>query len=245
MIFYAITNTGRIRSNNQDYVFASDADTGALSNLFLVADGMGGHQAGEYASETAVRTVLEEIRSKNILEPIPAIDSAIKFANKKIYKEAQQDASKTGMGTTFVAATVFGEHLYVANVGDSRLYVIEDEGLRQVTRDHSVVEELVRTGGITREAARKHVDKHKITRAVGAESNVKIDFFDVPISDVHQILMCTDGLTNMLSDEEIESILLSDQKVKQKAEQLVEKANENGGKDNITVIVIDSFKDEV
>ncbi|MCR5546313.1 MAG: Stp1/IreP family PP2C-type Ser/Thr phosphatase [Lachnospiraceae bacterium] len=245
MIFYAITNTGRIRLNNQDYVFASDADTGALSNLFIVADGMGGHQAGEYASETAVRTVLEEIRSKNILEPIPAIDSAIKFANKKIYNEAQADASKAGMGTTFVAATVFDEHLYIANVGDSRLYVVEDEGLRQVTRDHSVVEELVRNGGLTREAARKHVDKHKITRAVGAEKNVKIDFFDVPIEDVHQILMCTDGLTNMLSDEEIEEILLSDQKVKQKAEQLVEKANENGGKDNITVVVIDSFTDEV
>lgn len=245
MIFYAITNTGRIRSNNQDYVFASDADTGALSNLFLVADGMGGHRAGEYASETAVKTVLEEIRSKNIKEPIAAIDSAIKFANRKLYMEAAQDPEKAGMGTTFVAATVFDEHLFVANVGDSRLYVVEENGLRQVTRDHSVVEELVRGGGLTKEAARKHVDKHKITRAVGAEEDVRIDFFDVPSSDVKQVLMCTDGLTNMLSDEEIEEILLSNQKVKQKAEQLVEKANERGGKDNITVVVIDSFKDEV
>lgn len=245
MIFYAITNTGRIRSNNQDYVFASDVDTGALPNLFIVADGMGGHQAGEYASETAVRTVLDEIRSKQISEPIPAIDSAIKFANKRLYTESAEDPSKSGMGTTFVAATICDEHLYVANVGDSRLYVVEDKGLRQVTRDHSVVEELVRSGGLTKEAARKHVDKHQITRAVGAEENVKVDFFDVPVSDVHQLLMCTDGLTNMLSDDEIEEILLSDNKVKQKAEMLVNKANEKGGKDNITVVVIDSFTDEV
>ena len=245
MIFYAITDTGRIRSNNQDYVFASDSDTGVLANLFLVADGMGGHRAGEYASETAVKTVLEELRNKNVSEPIPALDSAIRFANKKLYTESKADASKAGMGTTFVAATVYDEHLYIANVGDSRLYVVEDKGLRQVTRDHSVVEELVRNGGLSKEAARKHADKHKITRAVGAEEEVKVDFFDVPISDVHQILMCTDGLTNMLSDEEISDILLSDNKVKQKAELLVTTANEKGGRDNITVVVIDSFTDEV
>ncbi|MCR4797125.1 MAG: Stp1/IreP family PP2C-type Ser/Thr phosphatase [Lachnospiraceae bacterium] len=240
MIFYAITDTGRERATNQDYVFASDAETGVLHNLFIVADGMGGHKAGEYASENTVKTVLEEIRSKKEEEPVAAIEKAISRTNQVIYRIASEDESKAGMGTTIVVATVFDGHLYVANVGDSRLYVVEEDHLRQVTKDHSVVEELIRRGAIKPSSTNLYPDyKHKITRAVGAEPDVRVDFFDVPASDVQQVLMCTDGLTNMLSDEEIESIMLSDEKVKQKAEMLVKRANEKGGKDNITLIAID------
>ena len=240
MIFYAITDTGRERATNQDYVFASDAETGVLHNLFIVADGMGGHKAGEYASENTVKTVLEEIRSKKEEEPVAAIEKAISRTNQVIYRIASEDESKAGMGTTIVVATVFDGHLYVANVGDSRLYVVEEDHLRQVTKDHSVVEELIRRGAIKPSSTNLYPDyKHKITRAVGAEPDVRVDFFDVPVSDVQQVLMCTDGLTNMLSDEEIESIMLSDEKVKQKAEMLVKRANEKGGKDNITLIAID------
>ena len=240
MIFYAITDTGRERATNQDYVFASDAETGVLHNLFIVADGMGGHKAGEYASENTVKTVLEEIRSKKEEEPVAAIEKAISRTNQVIYRIASEDESKAGMGTTIVVATVFDGHLYVANVGDSRLYVVEEDHLRQVTKDHSVVEELIRRGAIKPSSTNLYPDyKHKITRAVGAEPDVRVDFFDVPASDVQQVLMCTDGLTNMLSDEEIERIMLSDEKVKQKAEMLVKRANEKGGKDNITLIAID------
>ena len=240
MIFYAITDTGRERATNQDYVFASDAETGVLHNLFIVADGMGGHKAGEYASENTVKNVLEEIRSKKEEEPVAAIEKAISRTNQVIYRIASEDESKAGMGTTIVVATVFDGHLYVANVGDSRLYVVEEDHLRQVTKDHSVVEELIRRGAIQPSSTNLYPDyKHKITRAVGAEPDVRVDFFDVPASDVQQVLMCTDGLTNMLSDEEIESIMLSDEKVKQKAEMLVKRANEKGGKDNITLIAID------
>ncbi len=245
MIFYAMTDEGQVRNNNQDYVFASDADAGRLSNLFIVADGMGGHLAGEYASETAVKTVLEDVRAKREEKPIAILESAIKHANKRIFLEAQNDPKKRGMGTTMVCATVSGGRLYVANVGDSRLYAISGGRLQQITRDHSVVEELVRSGGLTKELASKHKDKHKITRAIGAEPDVKVDFFDVALDDISAVLMCTDGLTNMVEDAQIEEILLSSDKVKQKVEKLVSTANENGGKDNITVVVIDSFLDEV
>ena len=246
MIFYAITDTGRERASNQDYVFASDAETGALKNLFIVADGMGGHKAGEFASEHAVKTVLEEIRAKKEKEPVAALEQAIKKTNQSIYQIANEDDSKTGMGTTFVAATVSDHHLYVANVGDSRLYVVEDAHLRQITKDHSVVEELIRRGAIQPSSTNLYPGyKHKITRAIGAEPDVRVDFFDVPISEISQVLMCTDGLTNMLSDEEIEEIMLSGEKVKQKAEMLISRANAKGGSDNITLIVIDSFKEEV
>ena len=245
MIFYAITDVGQLRDSNQDYVFASDAGVGNLSNLYIVADGMGGHLAGEYASETAVKTVLENVREKRTDKPIAILESAIQAANDRVYTEAQIDVKKRGMGTTMVAATVSGGRLYVANVGDSRLYALSGGRLQQITRDHSVVEELVRSGGLSKELASKHKDKHKITRAIGAEPDVKVDFFDVALDDISAVLMCTDGLTNMLEDSAIEEILLSDEKVKQKVERLVGCANENGGKDNITVVVIDSFEDEV
>ena len=213
--------------------------------LMAVADGMGGHLAGEYASETAVKTVLENVREKRTDKPIAILESAIQAANDRVYTEAQIDVKKRGMGTTMVAATVSGGRLYVANVGDSRLYALSGGRLQQITRDHSVVEELVRSGGLSKELASKHKDKHKITRAIGAEPDVKVDFFDVALDDISAVLMCTDGLTNMLEDSAIEEILLSDEKVKQKVERLVGCANENGGKDNITVVVIDSFEDEV
>ena len=245
MIFYAMTDVGQLRDSNQDYVFASDAGVGNLSNLYIVADGMGGHLAGEYASETAVKTVLEDVREKHADKPIAILESAIQVANKRVYTEAQNDVKKRGMGTTMVAATVSGGRLYVANVGDSRLYAVSNGRLQQITRDHSVVEELVRSGGLSKELASKHKDKHKITRAIGAEPEVKVDFFDVAIDDISAVLMCTDGLTNMMEDSAIEEVLLSGEKVKQKVEGLVRTANENGGEDNITVVVIDSFEDEV
>ena len=245
MIFYAMTDVGQLRDSNQDYVFASDAGVGNLSNLYIVADGMGGHLAGEYASETAVKTVLEDVREKHADKPIAILESAIQVANKRVYTEAQNDVKKRGMGTTMVAATVSGGRLYVANVGDSRLYAVSNGRLQQITRDHSVVEELVRSGGLSKELASKHKDKHKITRAIGAEPEVKVDFFDVAIDDISAVLMCTDGLTNMLEDSAIEEVLLSGEKVKQKVEGLVRTANENGGEDNITVVVIDPFEDEV
>lgn len=243
MKFYATTETGKVRSQNQDCLFATDRKIGALSNLFLVADGMGGHNAGEYASEWTIRTVLESIRQSENTEPVPLLEEAIGKANRFVYDKARTDADKYGMGTTLVAATFFEEHLYVANVGDSRLYVITDDDIRQITRDHSYVGELVRRGTISESAARNHAKKHYITRAVGTEDTVKVDFFDVLLgdfSDGHtRVLLCTDGLTNMVTDTMIQNIASADAEIDERTNALLREANDNGGRDNITIVLVE------
>ncbi len=153
---------------------------------------------------------------------------------------ANENPDLEGMGTTVVAATCIGEELHVANVGDSRLYVI-GEKITQVTRDHSLVEEMIRMGGIGREEARNHPDKNIITRAIGARDTIEIDFFHEELKSGDIVLMCSDGLTNMLEDEEIRMILNGQRDIVEKAEQLVKAANNNGGKDNIAVVLIEPF----
>lgn len=245
MRFIDLTDAGRVRNLNQDYVYATDSAIGNLPNLFLVADGMGGHNAGDYASKNAVQMVVEEIKSCEDEEPVTIMEQAITSANHSLYIEASIDSAKSGMGTTFVAATILGEHLYVANVGDSRLYVLDDKQMNQVTRDHSFVEEMVRRGEMPESETFHHPQKHMITRAVGAEEQVKIDFFDVHLQGNETILICTDGLTNMIEDDDIYSIMSSEQTIEKKAEKLLDTANQNGGRDNITVVVIEPFSDEV
>ena len=154
--------------------------------------------------------------------------------------KASEDSAMLGMGTTLVAASIKGKLMEVANVGDSRLYVAEDT-LHQITRDHSLVEEMVRMGGLKPEEARKHPDKNIITRAVGASPTVRADMFEVELSQGCLVLLCSDGLTNMLEDEEICSILKEDASLKAKAERLITRANEKGGRDNIAVVLIDPF----
>lgn len=237
MEFYCLTDTGRVRDLNEDYCFASDAPVGGLPNLFLVADGMGGHNAGEYASEFAVRLVLDELRAHKIKDPKEALTQAITLANRALFHRAASDPAKKGMGTTFVAATLIGRHLVVANIGDSRLYVAYPEHMMQITLDHSFVEEMVRNGIISRSEANQRKDKNKITRAVGVMEQVEIDFFDVDLEDSAKVLMCTDGLTNMLDDEKILAVLNHTGEIKDKAIRLVELANERGGRDNVTTIL--------
>lgn len=173
---FSMTDAGKRREVNQDYVFTSETAVGKLPNLFLVADGMGGHKAGEYASRIAVETIIEHIRSNESGLPVASIKKAIGEANKKVLKEAIIDIEKEGMGTTIVAATIIGEKLVAANVGDSRLYIINEEGITQITRDHSYVEEMVRSGKLEKSEARNHPDKNKITRAVGVFPNLTSTF---------------------------------------------------------------------
>ena len=240
---FSITDIGRKRKQNQDYVFTSEIPVGPLENLFIVADGMGGHNAGDYASKYAIATIVEEIEmSKDGI--VAALEKAIRSANSHIRIKSRENEDMIGMGTTVVAATIKDDIMCVANVGDSRLYVINDE-VKQITVDHSLVEEMVRMGGIGREQARVHQDKNIITRAIGAEDEIKIDFFQVELRKGDMILLCSDGLTNMVEDEEIRMILLAQKDIAGKAEALVAAANQNGGKDNITVILIEPFADEV
>ena len=240
---FSVTDIGRKRKLNQDFVYSSDEPVGNLPNVYIVADGMGGHQAGDYASKCTVETMVREIRGCFEKSPIRILSKAIRIANDQVRKKAREDESLLGMGTTVVAATCLGKYLQVANVGDSRLYIINDE-VRQITRDHSLVEEMVRMGGIDREAARNHPDKNIITRAIGARDTIEIDFFHEELKSGDIVLMCSDGLTNMLEDEEIGRILRSQGTIEEKAEELIEAANQNGGRDNIAVIVIDMFAEE-
>ena len=240
---FSVTDIGRKRKLNQDFVYSSDEPVGNLPNVYIVADGMGGHQAGDYASKCTVETMVREIRGCFEKSPIRILSKAIRIANDQVRKKAREDESLLGMGTTVVAATCLGKYLQVANVGDSRLYIINDE-VRQITRDHSLVEEMVRMGGIDREAARKHPDKNIITRAIGARDTIEIDFFHEELKSGDIVLMCSDGLTNMLEDEEIGRILRSQGTIEERAEELIEAANQNGGRDNIAVIVIDMFAEE-
>ncbi|MCM1257240.1 MAG: Stp1/IreP family PP2C-type Ser/Thr phosphatase [Roseburia sp.] len=238
---FSITDIGLRRSMNQDAMFTSEIPVGNLPNLFLVADGMGGHNAGEYASSHAVETIVAVARQSGETEIARILNEAIEKANQALLKKAEEDASMRGMGTTIVAAVIVDDRLFVANVGDSRLYIVNQE-MRQITRDHSLVEEMVRLGGIDKETAREHPDKNIITRAVGAESRIEIDFFEAGLKGEDTVLLCSDGLTNMIEDEDIRRIMKSQRDIAEQAEKLVETANANGGKDNITVVVIEPFQ---
>ena len=242
---FSITDIGKKRKLNQDYVFTSEIPVGHLPNLFLVADGMGGHNAGDYASRYTIETIVEDIGSSSNDSPVIVLEKAIQSANRLIRQRSFEDEDLSGMGTTVVAATIDEDRLCVANVGDSRLYVINNREIKQITRDHSLVEEMVRMGGLQREQARSHPDKNIITRAIGAQDEVEIDFFQMTLSKDDIILMCSDGLTNMIDDEEIRMILQGQRDIVEKAETLVNAANNNGGKDNIAVILVEPFADEV
>lgn len=239
---FSITDTGRTRKMNQDYVFTSDIPVGPLPNLYIVADGMGGHNAGEYASRYTVDTVAAGIAGTKEKDPARVLDAALQAANKGLREQAARDASLYGMGTTFVAASVQGSRLLAANVGDSRLYVLRaPSGIRQVTVDHSIVEELVQAGRIDRETARTRPDKNIITRAVGAEDTLVTDFYRLDLKEGELLLLCSDGLTNMLTDEKIVRIAFSCKNLEEAADRLVFEANMAGGRDNISVILVNPY----
>ncbi|MCR4584902.1 MAG: Stp1/IreP family PP2C-type Ser/Thr phosphatase [Lachnospiraceae bacterium] len=236
---YSVTDIGRTRKLNQDYVFTSQMPLGQLPNLFIVADGMGGHKAGEYASKCAVDTVVEKVSLSREKGTIRILSKAIRQANTRIREKAASDENFQGMGTTLVAASFDEEELIVANVGDSRLYLFKEGRLKQITTDHSLVEEMIRMGELERKDARLHPDKNIITRAIGAADDVDVDFFEVDgVEEGDIILMCTDGLSNMLDDREIEGIIASGDNVEETAERLVSAANMNGGRDNIGVVLV-------
>lgn len=234
---FAMTDVGRAREINQDYVFISENPVGTLPNLFVVADGMGGHKAGDVAAKFAVETFVSCIASqKERTDPPRVLQSAIKTANEKLYDKARNNEAFTGMGTTMVAAVIEKDTLYVVNVGDSRLYVMGEE-IIQITRDHSLVEEMVRRGEIKREEARNHPNKNIITRAMGTSPKITADCFEELLGG-RTVLMCSDGLTNMLEDEDIRIIMNQSESLKEAGGRLVAAANENGGVDNITVVLV-------
>lgn len=239
----AITDRGLLRPNNEDTVFSSTTKVGKLPNLFLVADGMGGANAGEYASEFVIRELIANI-TKNIIgrSHLSIMREAIEHTNKELYRDSLKNEAHDGCGTTLVTAMVEDGMLFVSNVGDSRLYIIND-GIRQVTRDHSYVEFMVQAGRMVRGSQDYLSKRNLITRAIGIGNEVEIDFFEEPVNGDETILLCTDGLSNMLDDNEILEIIKEAPGIEAAATRLVEAANERGGDDNISVVLVSELNE--
>src|SRR3954447_15574640 len=203
--------------------------------MFAVADGMGGARAGEVASELATKTFEEHGESGD--PPERQLTDIAQEANRRIYDVASQDESRRGMGTTLTGAMVSGQEVAIGHVGDSRAYRLRDGSLEQLTRDHSLVAELERTGQISPEAAEHHPQKSIITRALGPEPEVEVDTYTVPGRSGDVYLLCSDGLTSMVSDDEMESVLRQSASLQDAADALIRAANQSGGKDNISVVL--------
>ena len=246
MHVFSATDVGTVRQVNQDYIYTSTDPVGNLPSLFVVADGMGGHTAGDFASRYGVSVMVEAIKKDENFNPIKIIRDGVAAANREVHEASLRDESMAGMGTTLVACSIADNYLYVANVGDSRLYVIDENGIEQITQDHSLIAEMVRLGEINEEDAKHHPDKNIITRAIGTEETVQIDFFDLELKPGTVVMMCSDGLYNMVENDEIFRLVreaLEDEDANP-AQVFVDAANNNGGKDNVAVIIAVPF-DEV
>ena len=235
---FTITDTGRLRMNNQDFVFCEENAVGSFPNLFIVADGMGGHNAGDTASQLCVNLVAHQIEQTDKKTPVGIFEEAVEIANRTIRQYSIEKPEYAGMGTTMVATTIYDDVAYVVNVGDSRLYQMTDV-LRQITIDHSLVEEMVQSGEIRKDEMRTHPNKNIITRALGTDVSVQPDCFEIEVKPGDVFLLCSDGLTNMLEDFRIEEILREHGDELEKAGKvLVDEANAAGGKDNISVVLV-------
>ncbi len=236
-----LTDVGRKREHNEDnmaFVIPKDSLVMASKGaLFIVADGMGGHAAGEVASEIAVDTVSNMYYQEDSNDVAVSLLRAIKRANASIHQRAAENLLRTGMGTTCVAAVLRGNMAYIANVGDSRAYLLRGNQVKQISQDHSWVAEQVRAGLLTDEQARTHAQRNVITRCLGTQAEVDVDVYHEELHEGDSLVLCTDGLSGLVSDEELLRIV--DQFVPQESVyHLVERANENGGQDNITAIVV-------
>ena len=234
---YGLTDIGKVRNINQDYLYFSDQAVGSFPNLYIVADGMGGHKAGDKASSYAVTRFVALLKNAEPDLPFLTMGKLIRQVNEEIYRLSEMEDRYAGMGTTFVAAAVVGHTAYVMNIGDSRLYYQHDGVLTQITMDHSLVEELVRAGELKKEESRYHPQKNIITRALGVAETVEPDFFMVEVSDGDLLLLCSDGLSNMVEDDKLSEILSLEKTTEEMAKECVDEALFYGGHDNIAVVV--------
>ena len=236
-----LTDVGRKRPHNEDnmaYVIPKDPQVMTKKGaLFIVADGMGGHAAGEVASEIAVDTVSYAYYQEDSEDIAVSLVHAIKRANTLIHQRAAENMLRSGMGTTCVAGVLRGGVAYIANVGDSRTYLVRNGHVRQVSQDHSWVAEQVRAGLLTEDQARSHAQRNVITRCLGTQADVEVDVFAEPLQEGDSFILCSDGLSGFISDEDLQTII-SKYVPQESVYHLVERANENGGPDNITAIVI-------
>lgn len=242
MRYFGNTHIGNVREENQD-AFEIIELHGAV--ILTVCDGMGGENGGSVASATALEGYhqylkenlsVETVESNDYMSLIGVLNEGVKFAHELVMKKARENEDLEGMGTTLVSALVKGSNAFVVNVGDSRCYALNNDKLTKVTKDHSLVQELVDSGMITEEEAERHPEKNCITRAIGIDYDMKADMFYVPSFEA--LLLCSDGLTNMVSTDEIKSLILDKISVDTIVNTLIDRARENGGYDNVTVALI-------
>jgi len=234
-----LTDKGRVRPHNEDSVCVLQNQHGQV--LSIVADGMGGHLAGDVASDMTITQfkerweVAEEIKTAEMAEEW--LKKNIEEVNQILLEHAKNNPECNGMGTTFVGVICTKQFATISHIGDSRCYIFNSNGFSQVTEDHSLVNELVKSGQISREDAEHHPRKNILLRALGTEEAVKADFKTIGLELNDLLLLCSDGLSNKVQEAEIKDILLSDQSLQKKAEDLIRRANENGGEDNISIVL--------
>lgn len=237
---WGITDKGVVRSQNQDSYYLKTAEEDLV--IALVCDGMGGARAGNVASTLAVKTAaayLEELSREELLRsPGEHLTQAARLANEAVYCQAERDRECRGMGTTMVAVILSGRRAYILNIGDSRAYLLGEEGIRKLTRDHSVVEDLVHRGELTPEEARTHPQKNLITRALGAEPEARTDLYELALKAGEFLLLCSDGLSNTLTDQELLYEVLYGEEPESCCQRMLEIALSRGAPDNVTAVLI-------
>lgn len=234
---YGLTDRGLQRQLNEDSFYFKTSAVGPYPNLFIVADGMGGHNAGDFASRYTVDYVVRTLESWDG-DFLDGFKRAIAGANEAVLSHGKINPGLSGMGTTLVMISVWEDHYLAANVGDSRCYLFRDGRLIQISKDHSWVEEMYERGQLERDSDFYRTRKNIITRAVGATEDILPDFFEGDIQDGDRFLLCSDGLTNMLEDNYIEAMLSTGDEPIRLAGKLVRAANDAGGNDNISVVLI-------
>ncbi|MGL5330998.1 MAG: Stp1/IreP family PP2C-type Ser/Thr phosphatase [Peptostreptococcaceae bacterium] len=246
MIYSCDSHIGRVRKNNEDYCMGEVVQfENDYIGIFALADGMGGHNKGEVASKLAVENIIKFLK-ENLLQnssiKIDYVDDIIKQAynnvNSIVYKKSIQEQECRGMGTTLVIAILYKGNLYVANVGDSRCYLLSNNELKKISTDHSVVEELVKANIITEEEAKTHPRRNHITRAIGTDEMVLVDIYKEEVNENDLILLASDGLTGCVEKEDIKNIIMKNKEVCEINKELIDTANNSSGRDNVSVILI-------
>lgn len=240
MEFLGLTHKGMVRDNNEDSFACFPDGLGKLPNLAVIADGMGGHQAGEVASRLAIEFFVEYVNncdSKELDDYLYVLTEGVGYANNKVFEASLFDQGLFGMGTTFTACVAFEGRLYIAHVGDSRLYCLNGTSMKLLTTDHTYTSEMVRAGLISCEEALTHPRRHALTKALGIDRKVEVDGYLETFNEGNLILMCSDGLTEMINDDEILQITKDSSGLSDMAQALISRANNKGGIDNITVIL--------
>ncbi len=231
------TDVGKRRTNNEDAVFANNLD--AEANVYIVADGMGGHNAGEVASKNVIQIVSSILNEQEAITQ-ELIIKAIESANKSIFEMSKENKELSGMGTTVVVAVTAEKQFTIAHVGDSRAYLITKAGIQVLTMDHSWVQELINTGALTQSEAKDHPQKNVITRAIGIDKDVKVDVLQGEWNEGEILLLCSDGLNTHVEDNEIYDIISQSSDIEIAVAELIDLANNRGGSDNITVVLVEN-----